>query len=201
MRLTEEQRKLAEDNRFLAIHFANNMRVFRNHFDDILSEAFLGLSYAAAKYDPSVGPFSTYATYWMRNYAIRYFRTIPTIRVPEYLWGQQKVRKEDRHHYAEQALRVMEIKPLGGLALLGINSKHKTSTEIVENSDDLAWLSDQIEALDDRAKYVVYRRLAGDTLKTIGDDLGLTRERIRQIELESHESLREAANLQREAVA
>ncbi len=201
MRLTDEQRKLAEDNRFLAIHFANNMRAFRNHFDDILSEAFLGLSYAATKYDPSVGPFSTYATYWMRNYVIRYFRTIPTIRVPKYLWGQQKVRKEDQHHHAEQALRVMESKPFGSLALLGISSTHKTPVEIAENRDDLSWLSDQIETLDNRSKYVVYRRLAGETLQAIAVEVGLTRERVRQIELETIAKLREAANVQREAVA
>lgn len=49
-----------------------------------------------------------------------------------------------------------------------------------------------INTLDDRPREVMQRRFVGDTLESIGHDLGITRERIRQIELKMMHRMRKA---------
>ena len=49
---------------------------------------------------------------------------------------------------------------------------------------DLVLMRRAIAALDDpRLRSVLLRRAAGDTLKAIADDLGITRERVRQLQV------------------
>ena len=63
------------------------------------------------------------------------------------------------------------------------------SAEVVEREHDLAqirdWLTDAMSVLSDREKYIIaQRKLIDDTrtLESIGEELGLSKERIRQVE-------------------
>ena len=64
-----------------------------------------------------------------------------------------------------------------------------TTSEIVERERDLkqmrSWLSEAMDVLNDREKYIIAQRKLideGRTLESIGDELGLSKERIRQVE-------------------
>jgi RNA polymerase primary sigma factor len=74
-------------------------------------------------------------------------------------------------------------------------------TEMVE-ADDLTQALDQLERLDEREAAVLKMRFGvGNeeprTLKDIGEHLGLTRERVRQIECEALNKLRESLQVER----
>ena len=54
-----------------------------------------------------------------------------------------------------------------------------------------SWLDDAWLALPERSREVLRRRLSGDTLDGVGQDLGVTRERVRQLESDGRERLLE----------
>ena len=63
------------------------------------------------------------------------------------------------------------------------------AAEVVERNNDLStlrgWLNDAMDGLNDREKYIVAQRLLIEdprTLGSIGEELGLSKERIRQVE-------------------
>ncbi len=71
------------------------------------------------------------------------------------------------------------------------------SAEVVERNQDLqtmrGWINDAMLVLNDREKYVISQRKMADdprTLESIGDELKLSKERIRQIEAAALEKLR-----------
>lgn len=53
-------------------------------------------------------------------------------------------------------------------------------------SDQIDALIAAVEVLPERNRLVVQGRLASKTLQEIGDDMMITRERVRQIEMQSH---------------
>jgi RNA polymerase primary sigma factor len=69
--------------------------------------------------------------------------------------------------------------------------------KIVRDTDELRQLADLLERMDPRAAKILKLRYGLDggnplTLKQIGEEIGLTRERVRQIEHESLQALRDA---------
>jgi RNA polymerase primary sigma factor len=77
------------------------------------------------------------------------------------------------------------------------DTHNPTPDEAVRSTDDLRQLAELLEQIDDRAAKILKLRygLEGDdpmTLKEIGLQIGLTRERVRQIEHEALRKLRDA---------
>lgn len=65
-RLTDEQRKVVEENRWLAVKFAKDHRArYRLTQEDAESAAYLGLCRAVWGWNPEKGKLSTYAWLWM----------------------------------------------------------------------------------------------------------------------------------------
>lgn len=71
------------------------------------------------------------------------------------------------------------------------------SAEVVERQQDLltmrGWINDAMDALNDREKYIVAQRKLVDeprTLESIGKELSLSKERVRQIEAAALDKLR-----------
>jgi len=58
--------------------------------------------------------------------------------------------------------------------------------------DNIVELSQALERMEGRGKTVLLRRAMGDELHDIGDEWGITRERVRQIEARAREKLRAA---------
>jgi RNA polymerase sigma factor (sigma-70 family) len=188
--------------------------------EDLVSDGMLGLIRAAKKYDGRAR-FSTYATYWIKQFIQRSMvDTDPTIagRVPTYM-HQVRQRAKKAVHAAEHADGQID----GGATLLGFEggkyaerlraasrtirslSSIKPATEGTDvhfdefsgshvdrnpkQVDATEFLGQAFKVLRSREiailqKYFEFVRLDGDrkaTLKNVGDDFGLTRERVRQI--------------------
>lgn len=65
--LSEQQRKLVQENLGLAYAFAGRVRSISCDYDERLSAGFLGLIRASRTFDPSLGKFQNHAWRWMRN--------------------------------------------------------------------------------------------------------------------------------------
>ena len=193
--------------------------VFRYHptgmrRSDVFQEGILGLQKAVFRYDATRGiRFSTYATYWIRQ-SIRkaLIDKARMIRVPQAI--QEELRKEQSRLRENEADRVRRI--LSETVLFSAGESDDTddrfSFDVRDSSPPSGFVQDLHtgripravgEALGElslRERDVVQRRfgLAGErpqTLEEIGTHLNLSRERIRQIEREALERLRDFNDL------
>lgn len=188
-------------------------------FADLVQAGYLGLVRAATKYDPSRAKFSTYATYWIRQAIARYLSRSPwgAVSTPSHAAQLHNRRMrglpipEDKREFADAVARARKAAiPLGGPSPLGAEAGP------IDLADPSApdpgdpegrWgalrrgIASAFAALPERERAVLELRLADDpwTLASIGDRLGLTKERVRQIELKALNRIRRALGLPPEA--
>ncbi len=74
---------LARDNFRLVPYFANPIKkkhlLNRDQYNDLLQEGYVGLMYAARKYDPENvynTKFATYSSYWIKSYMTKYIKNM-----------------------------------------------------------------------------------------------------------------------------
>jgi RNA polymerase primary sigma factor/RNA polymerase sigma factor len=144
-------------------------------FFDLVSDGNMSLIRAVEKFDYARGnKFSTYASWAiMKNYA----RTIP-----------DEHRRRDRFRAADMELlqTATDCRP------------DEYKQRLAEN-DRLQQVGKFLNRLDSREQTIIIRRYGLDhehepqTLKEVGSALGVTKERVRQIEAKAMEKLREAA--------
>ena len=80
--------KLITNNIKLVHYIANNYKSSKNNENDLLQEGMYGLCVAADKFDPNRNvKFSTYSSYWIRGYILRYIYKDSLIRIPEHRKG------------------------------------------------------------------------------------------------------------------
>jgi RNA polymerase sigma factor (sigma-70 family) len=137
---------------------------------EAFGDAMIGLIVAAEHFDPSLGyQFSTYA--WR---AIR--RTI--------IEGH---RRRNRHLKCKRATRVLFVDPE--------HLKEKQGSgdplEPIDTEDLIATMISKINSLPTQYARVILARLDGKKLHEIGEDIGLTRERVRQIQISATGMLRQ----------
>jgi RNA polymerase sigma factor (sigma-70 family) len=173
--------ELVEANRgFAYAYAADSCKRYGVDFDECVSACETGLVWAAERFLPQRGvKFCTYAAFWMRNFVSILARERgPASRdapkgtlLPDAVYGAMSVvdvmnRISDPH----------AVDPGDGAAL-------------AERREAVA---KAVEALDDRSRRVLYARFwQGRTLKQCGRDLGLSKERVRQIEFRALEQLGE----------
>ena len=144
-------------------------------FFDLVSDGNMSLIRAVEKFDYSRGnKFSTYASWAiMKNYA----RTIP-----------DEHRRRDRFRAADMDM----------LQSATDRRTDEYQLRLAEN-DRLQQVGKFLDRLDSREQTIIIRRYGLDherdpqTLKEVGSALGVTKERVRQIEAKALEKLREAA--------
>jgi RNA polymerase primary sigma factor/RNA polymerase sigma factor len=144
-------------------------------FFDLVSDGNMSLIRAVEKFDYARGnKFSTYASWAiMKNYA----RTIP-----------DEHRHRDRFRAAD-------------MEMLQTTTDRRTDEyqQKLAESDRLQQVGKFLDRLDKREQTIIIRRYGLDhvhepqTLKEVGSALGVTKERVRQIEAKALEKLREAA--------
>jgi RNA polymerase sigma factor (sigma-70 family) len=61
----------------------------------------------------------------------------------------------------------------------------------VVEKEDLAFLEECITRLDSRKQFVVRERLRGKTLQQVAEIIGVTRERVRQIQISAEKKIKE----------
>ncbi|MFT3883311.1 MAG: sigma-70 family RNA polymerase sigma factor [Gemmatales bacterium] len=139
--------------------------------------------------------FSTYAIYWIRDSLHVFKMKRRLIRVPEHIYKKRK--KEVISDLPQQTNDWLKVFPLEydneNTKLTfreSLTSREAKPDSYLEQAEEYAGLIERLENLSPREKEVFHRRLLGEKLLTIGDSLGVTRERIRQIEAVVIEKLR-----------
>jgi RNA polymerase primary sigma factor len=164
-------------------------------WDDLFQQGRLGLIAAAERWDPERGAFSTTAVLWIRNAIGRYVQNhARLVRLPVY--------ELNRRYRAGTLTREHNVR-LDAPAGIDSDSEHRTVGESIPAND----VGDPIEAIaaeqDRAAVHVALEKLPPNlaavirgrffderTLLDLGQDSGLSRERIRQLESEGLEKLR-----------
>lgn len=189
----DRRRSMAADNIGLAKYIARKIirkhiatiRVFRRDFalPDVHQAACLGLTVAAHRFDSSRGiKFSTYAAWWIKNYVYAEIRSIPLIRMPPRSGVKSAgcMRVRDRTFDA-----LYHIEPMTATLAATIEAPAEESA-----SDTALDVQEIIARLPDRTQQILRLRAAGQTLGLIADRLGISKERVRQIECAALRKLR-----------
>lgn len=212
-------------------------------FLDLIQEGNMGLMHAARKFDFSKGfKFSTYATYWIKQYISRAIADQGrAIRVPVHIVEANNLINRTARELAQAFGREATQEEVA----LKLNMTMKEYADIVEHSKSLLSMDKTIsededsdmnelvgdsrqtpidevmrnqstrediikifDTLEEREKTVMIMRFGFDdgeskTLEDVGEELGITRERVRQIEARALRKLRQPAraNMIKEVLA
>lgn len=170
-------------------------------FADLIQAANEGVMKAVARFDPARGcRLTTYANWWIKQ-SIRYELEMrgPLIHVPIWLFTGQKKDKlplKDRKRFGRMRNAPVSL----DAPLASDGDEHKTvgdtlaapehnAIEVIERNRTISELNRKIERLPERMQYVLRSRMAGMTLKEVGAELGVGRERVRQIEEDAKQKL------------
>jgi RNA polymerase primary sigma factor len=224
-------RKLVEANLRLVVKYAHEFTGMGLPLMDLISEGNRGLIKAAHRYDPERSKFSTYATYWIKQFIRRALENQANeIRHPSHvITALSKIKKFIRLYEAENRCKPTEEEialatklPLSkvkrltketircvswsekvgedGAELGDFLADEKVSdpaTCASENSDRQMLVELMKEVLSDKERKILALRFGlggGDdslTLEDVGTHFDVTRERIRQIQSEAINKLRQ----------
>jgi len=200
--------KLVTSNLRYVVKVARDYRKYGCRLADLIQEGNIGLMAALKKFNPYKGfRFITYATWWIRSYIQDYIvKTVGLVKR-----GTRAVKKA--LFYKNPVLTAGESNSLaGGLAKdLSLNAVigEETTThqdmlashapgqeDIVAEAETQTLAKKEIgtalKTLNDNERLVITDRVMADepaSLKTLGMRLGLSRERVRQIESEALKKL------------
>ena len=181
---------LLESTFGLIFDYARKLSRNSSEFDDMLEVGYMGFVRGVVnrRWNPRRGAWSTYIGYSIRGPMLR-LRGMSmdrdVVRVPE---GQRREGRQTRksaatgrslstHCPCENPYSVRDY--LGDVA----DSRTVTADVVAEQNDELNLMKDKMQLLFPRELYVLKRRIMnGETLKVVGRDMGLSRERVRQIE-------------------
>jgi len=165
----------------------------RFEMTDLEQEGAMGLLRALALFDPNrETAFTTYAKYWITHYIHRKTATTTTLgRVPNYA-----IERHAKPEIVEAVKRVMS-EPLRDVTDLPLLSRERSAHHVCEFNEESHLLRAALESLPPRSAMILSRRygLEGrmpEPLHVLAKDLGLCRERVRQIQLDALTRLREA---------
>jgi len=161
--------------------------------DDLVQAGSIGLLIAAKKFDPTFGTkFSTYASWWILNSIHRHIEA-------EVAAHKGCSAKDARRHNTPQASILSLDYEFEGLHDPNTETLHDiVADDSATSVDDAAAASElrrvlerEMSAFPERTQKIMRRRFVDDlTLEEIGDEVGLTRERVRQIVYETLKTLR-----------
>ncbi|HIC93579.1 MAG TPA: sigma-70 family RNA polymerase sigma factor, partial [Anaerolineae bacterium] len=228
----QARNRLVEANLRLAVSIARRYIGTGIPLADLIQEGNLGLVRAAEKFDPAVGRFSTYATWWIRQAIERALAQEGALRLPLHTQEElrrlrqareQHLQETGREPTEEELAEMLDMKPERLHQLLQAARGAVSLSQPVGDDDELGELialdapgpfeeaarhalrealEDALSTLGAREARVVrlYFGLEDGqayTLKEIGDEFHLTRERIRQILREALRALAHPARRRR----
>ena len=174
------------------------------HLEDLAQEGVFGIRRALDDFDPSYGTrFSTFVRRYVQNAiadkvaATVYDVTIPSRILLDVRAGRVSPEKAPRAHAAAAPRVSLDAVSDDGAPAPLIRDTSPDPYEALEEKDTNARYGKLVGAalsgLLPRERSIVERRhlsAAPDTLEQIGDDLGLTRERVRQLEAKALQRMR-----------
>lgn len=151
--------------------------------EDLIQESFVGLLEGIQRFKPELGyRMTTYCYHYIRKSCLNYCYDNKLIRVPKYILARNKFK--DRR----QGPAFNEIFGEGKVQYIPSPETEIDFGVRTETYEKMEWL-------DNRAKDILLGKfLEGKTLAKLGNEWGMTRERVRQIVNESLEFLREGAD-------
>lgn len=171
--------------------------------DDLHQVGNMGLMRAAETYDPSRSAFSTYALPWIRHYIRReIIDKLRTVRVPA--WAQEKDKPfQPKLSHPIEVSRTGSVarddNPADPILVTDLMRDRLPPTESPEEAAERASMCALAHRIVNRLRcprerLVIRKRFFdGLTLQQVGDSLGLTKERVRQIESDALGNLRRHA--------
>lgn len=184
--LTEYGRKLAAENTGLAYSRAMPDRPGRLDRDERISVALEALVRAVVYFDPNFGgAFSTYAVCSIERAIVRASYTERVIRIGPYAFAAG--RSAGERERAERLLATSSLDALDHEPAAPEPDDEGDERDRIERS---ARLRAAIARMGGRRARVLTARLAGRTLRSIGAELGVTKERVRQVEMEARRTIR-----------
>jgi RNA polymerase sigma factor (sigma-70 family) len=161
----------------------------RADFDDLYQAGMLGLIHAARRFEPARGlKFSTYASYCIKGYVVKELKqAVDVIRIPDGVRGEERARLRE--------LLSPKHLPRDPRAAF-LDAPGDVEDRLAVRRGEQAEARERVEALlrhvDPRQREVIERRAHGETLTEIGEDFGVCRERVRQLESKAHGRMRKA---------
>jgi RNA polymerase primary sigma factor len=181
------RQKLVRHNLTFVVAIARMQRRGTVRLDDLIQEGNVGLMRAAEKFDPHAGTrFSTYAVWWIRAYIGKYLKEArSTVRPQSGTVAQQDlslhsaIGEESDDTYLDRIADEGPGPEDGYLQTEGDRGVRDALGKIRKRIGELGW-------------DIVHNRLQHDqprTLEEIGKRWGVSRERIRQVELKTKQFL------------
>ncbi len=184
-KLTPEQARLATANQGLVYKAAKKYLNCGMDFDDLVGEGQLGLLHACVGFDPSRGAFTTYAT-WCIWGEIKRALTHKSRLI--------KIPADERAKLNESGGSHLAISE-GQLGWSLASIPEDRDAEASDNREAVEMAVASLSTLPDRHADVLRLRFGigteRQTLREIADDLGVTKERVRQIETAALKQLRQ----------
>ncbi len=211
--------ELVSKNYRLILSVASKYAYNSHQMDDLVQEGFMGLMTAIDKFDPISGnKFSTYAVYWIKQRIIRFLESDTVIREPSWVHSKRSKLNNLSEHSEEEAAKILNISPKTVRAvrktistmsidqLMHGNGPGNMFLDKSPNSDDILiekenkkLALDLVNSLNPMEREIILRRYGiecdRDTFETIGKHFGVTRERIRQIQLQAENKIRKKAEI------
>lgn len=160
--LTEEQQKIVTDNLGLAYHLAQKKPIPGMDRDDNESEALFCLTRAALNFRPELG--FKFTTFFWRVW------------VNHRKDGVRESQMEVRGYFAPKCRLGQEN--MGHMEPMDLS---ESPYETLEHREEIDSMRAVFKLLDPRSRLIMRLRADGQSLAEIGEALGTTRERIRQI--------------------
>lgn len=168
-----------------------------NRASDFFQEAMLTLVAKFHKFKPELGNrYITYATYWIRQAIRRYmlFKEallhVPADYKDDSRLGEEGVaaRRVKYGRYVDQAKRCISLDAIarngnGKTANEIVASKEEYVGDVVDASTRAAFVAEVLSKMPSREREILLSRAEGKTLNEIGAEKKLTRERVRQLEM------------------
>ena len=188
----DAREQLVRSNMRLVVKIANDYKRFGMSLEDVVSNGVIGLLKAIDNFDPETGGFSACASIYINKYIKMGFDQCRAIHSKRY----DRMTSEERSVSVAESLNE-KIGDGDTEFADSLASDEVSPSEAVEKASSIKAMHDAIDnALDSREKFIVRSRYGLDgngvlTLREIAEKLGMTHERVRQIEVSALTKLRE----------
>lgn len=197
----EARNKVVMHNMPMVINMANKRATSAAPLEDLAQVGAMGLIRAIAKFELDRGlQFSTYATFWVKQFIASYLQGHShTIYLPRHIYNAKYKTNPDVIAAVAAARRVASIddphedQQGRTLSVKDIVRDARNDYQAMIDAEDMdhrvSVLMAAMDKLPERSRAVLKRRAEGELLKDVATVIGVTRERVRQIEVRSFREL------------